>query len=163
MELLLGRAVHRRQHHLGAFRARSLSDPQGPDPLLTPLGISQAETARDAWALQLSRGAPVPQTIISSPLSRAASTLNITWSPVADAPKPVFHELFRESIGLHTCDQRRSRSYLAGAYPSFGFEDGFAEQDKLWTVDLEETDIQHVLRTRRALDLLFASDPSVCA
>lgn len=136
---------------------------QGPDALLTPRGIGQAETARDAWALQLSHGAPVPQSIISSPLSRAASTLNITWSTVAGAPQAVFHELFRESIGLHTCDQRRSRSYLASTYPAFTFEDGFAEDDELWTADLEETGIQQVLRTRKALDQLFASDPNVCA
>lgn len=87
-----------------------------PDPNLTARGIEQAERAHQAWKRELARGAPLPQDWIASPFSRAASTLEITWKSINDR-RPVFREIWRETIGLHTCDKRRNRAYLAETYP----------------------------------------------
>lgn len=64
------------------------------------------------------------------------------------------------SIGLHTCDRRRSKSYLEAAYPDFAFEEFFAEEDPLWTATLEETSAQQAVRMRGQLDELFATNPN---
>jgi hypothetical protein len=37
--------------------------------------------------------------------------------------------------GLHTCDQRRSKHDISTDFPMVEFEDGFSEQDLLWTKD----------------------------
>lgn len=50
------------------------------------------------WKEQLRAGIPLPQTLYSSPLSRSASTLNITWKDILIDPKrmrPIFVENFR--------------------------------------------------------------------
>ena len=136
---------------------------QGPDARLTPFGLKQAQIAHDSWVIELGRGAPLPQTFISSPLSRAASTLNITWSGIdLLSASPVFQEQYRETIGLHTCDRRRTKTYLRSTFPTFRFEDGFSERDLLWTKNFGETATQQTARLRRSLDRLFASDPHVC-
>ena len=97
----------------------------GPDALLTPNGIAQAERAHNAWLANVAAGAPMPQSFLSSPLSRAASTLNITWTGLLNGLTPTFKELWRESIGLHTCDHRRTRSYLAATYLAVRSDDVF--------------------------------------
>lgn len=56
---------------------------QGPDPLLTPLGESQAKSANQGWKEQVKDGVPLPQTFYSSPMRRSASTLEITWRDIA--------------------------------------------------------------------------------
>ena len=43
----------------------------------------------------------------------------------------------------------------------FNFEQGFAEEDPLWTATLQETSAQQTLRIRRALDQLFSTNPYV--
>jgi len=54
----------------------------GPDPQLTPLGIRQAQTINEAWKKEIQSAVPLPQSLYSSPLSRAASTLEITWEDI---------------------------------------------------------------------------------
>ena len=76
----------------------------------------------------------------------------------------------RESIGLHTCDERSSKSYLEETYPSFGFETPFSEhvrrhpavasdlnsphhtQDELWNPTYGEMQSQQALRTQQLLN-----------
>lgn len=140
------------------------SDSQGPDALLTPKGIQQALVANAAWKAQIDASVPLPQTFLSSPLSRAASTLNLTWSDIAiqisPFVKPIFVEGLRESIGLHTCDKRRDKYYLKAKYPNFTFEDGFSIEDELWGPVYQETFEQQVIRLRRVLDLIWEQDTS---
>jgi broad specificity phosphatase PhoE len=135
---------------------------QGPDALLTPLGIEQALTANSAWKIQLNASAPLPQKFLSSPLSRAASTLNLTWSNIAitTSPyaKPTFMEMLRESIGLHTCDQRRRKHYLHKIYPNYTFECGFQKEDELWGPVYQETDAQQEVRLRRVLNEIWEKE-----
>lgn len=137
---------------------------QGPDALLTSKGIQQALLVSAAWKMQLNASAPLPQKFLSSPLSRAASTLNNTWSDIAiETPpfvKPVFVEGLRESIGLHTCDQRRTKDYLHKTYPNFTFEPGFREQDELWGPVYEETSEQQIIRLRMVLDAIWETVPA---
>lgn len=46
---------------------------------------------------------------------------------------------------------------LSGA-TQIDFEDGFVDEDELWTVDLQETPAQQTLRARKALDALFSTN-----
>jgi broad specificity phosphatase PhoE len=137
---------------------------KGPDALLTPKGIQQALVANAAWKAQISASAPLPQKFLSSPLSRAASTLNFTWSDIAiqTSPfmNPVFVEGLRESIGLHTCDKRRDKYYLKATYPNFTFEAGFSIEDELWGPVYEETFEQQIVRLRPVLDSIWERDTS---
>lgn len=60
----------------------------GPDPELTPLGVEQALAVNAAWKQQLAAGVPLPTSLYSSPLSRSAATLNLTWSDILIEPHP---------------------------------------------------------------------------
>jgi broad specificity phosphatase PhoE len=135
---------------------------QGPDALLTPRGIGQALQVNEAWKAQIKALIPIPQRFYSSPLSRAASTLNLTWSDIIiDVPRyvhPIFLEDLRESIGLHTCDKRRSKDYLRKQYPKFIFRRHFSRADDLWTPKYQETSEQQTLRLQRVLDWIWRHD-----
>lgn len=95
--------------------------------------------------------------------SRAASTLNITFSDLALArsdyeynpAKPIFVEKFRESISPHTCDHRRTKGYLHQTYPTYNFEPGFSQDDRLWQAGLGESASHQEERLREALDEVF--------
>lgn len=135
----------------------------GPDPQLTPLGISQAQAVNVAWKQEIAEGAPTPLSLYSSPLSRSASTLHLTWHDILIQPKgvtPVFKENLRETIGLHTCDKRSTKSHLTSAYPSFKFDVPFSEHDQLWSADFQESERQQTLRTQQVLNHIFATDSS---
>jgi len=135
----------------------------GPDPQLTELGISQAEVAHVAWKTEIPYGIPLPS-LYSSPLSRAASTLEITFDDIMISAgphvRPVIIENFREVLGVHTCDKRNTKTYLSRVYSTFGFEEGFTEEDLLWDPDVRETDEEFAVRARAALDMIFTTDPS---
>lgn len=127
----------------------------GPDSKLTPSGISVAQSVNAAWKEQILDGVPLPQTLLSSPLSRAASTLNITWKDILIDPKkmkPKFLENLRESIGLHTCDARSNKGYLESTYPDFEFEVPFSYHDEFWGPTYEEQSGQQALRTQQVLN-----------
>ena len=51
----------------------------GPDPLLTALGVQQAESARTAWIAEIPAHMPTPERCYASPLHRALSTWQITF------------------------------------------------------------------------------------
>lgn len=73
-------------------------------------------------------------------------------------------ESYREMIGLHTCDQRRSRSFLVERFSHFDIEPGFAEKDPLWTPDLQEPQSSIDKRVHIALEELFENRPdATCA
>ncbi|BGP52917.1 putative phosphoglycerate mutase pmu1 [Rhodotorula sphaerocarpa] len=129
----------------------------GPDARLTEIGIEQAKRVHRAWKAQALARAPVPSSLFSSPLSRAASTGEITFAGLSSV-KPIFMETIRETIGVHTCDKRHSKTWLAQEYSGFSFEDSFAEEDELWLPDERETEEEQDQRSRRALDQIFASE-----
>jgi broad specificity phosphatase PhoE len=134
---------------------------QGPDALLTSKGIQQALLVNAAWKAQSNVLIPLPQKFLSSPLSRAASTLNLTWSDITFSfAKPIFMENLRESIGLHTCDKRRTKDYLQTCYPEFNFESGFQQEDELWGPVYQETFEQQIVRLRGVLDSIWKNEGS---
>jgi hypothetical protein len=67
-------------------------------------------------------------------------------------------ELFRETIGEHTCDRRRSKTFIHENYPTYTFEAGFAENDPLWDPNTRETDSAQDARLKTVLDDVFSHD-----
>ncbi|RDW60896.1 phosphoglycerate mutase family protein [Coleophoma cylindrospora] len=134
------------------------------DAHLTDVGIAQARANAQFWTSQIqTQKMPTADTYYTSPLTRCLQTCNETFSsvplPAGAAPfAPVIKELFREAIGVHTCDRRSSKSYIASLFPRWSFEDGFAEDDPLWDAELRETNRAMDVRTKRVLDDVFAHD-----
>ncbi|CAE6480594.1 unnamed protein product [Rhizoctonia solani] len=135
----------------------------GPDPELTDLGKQQASEAHKVWKTELARQdpAPLPTILFSSPFSRAALTLDITFSGILTHMKdgtglrPYIMENLREMNGEHTCDKRNPKSRIHEMYPEFEFEPGFTEEDELWTPDHRETVQEIDDRLKVALDEIF--------
>lgn len=71
---------------------------------------------------------------------------------------PIIKEKLRERLGVHTCDQRSSKTCIASAFPEFRVEDGFAENDELWTAERRETIDEHAERAKELLNDLFDND-----
>ena len=63
----------------------------------------------------------------------------------------------REENGEHTCDKRNTRTYIASKYPNFTIEDGFTEEDELWTAE-RETERHMEERARNVLHTIFEND-----
>ncbi|KAH0542062.1 hypothetical protein FGG08_003527 [Glutinoglossum americanum] len=66
----------------------------------------------------------------------------------------------RETIGVHTCDRRSSKTYIHENYPGYTFEQGFTENDELWVPDLRESDSAQTKRSQELLDDIFSNDGS---
>jgi hypothetical protein len=64
----------------------------------------------------------------------------------------------REENGVHTCDKRKTRTYIATSYPHFIIEDGFTELDELWSPTVRESEVQVAERARKVLDVVFQND-----
>ena len=135
------------------------------DAHLTPVGEQQALTANAFWNRSLTEPAiaiTAPQSYYVSPLDRCLSTANLTYSNVSlpqSAPfTPTVKELLREALGVHTCDRRSSLTYIRENYPSYNIEDGFSEEDRLWSADHRETDPELRARVARLLDDVFRND-----
>jgi len=128
------------------------------DAELTPLGIAQAADARSAWKKELAFDAPLPDKMYSSPLTRALRTHQITFQDVIPSKKTLVVELCREENGVHTCDKRRSRTYIHQTFPLFEIEEGFTEDDELWSPDTRETLNKVMHRAKYVLDAIFKED-----
>ncbi|OGM40607.1 phosphoglycerate mutase family protein [Aspergillus bombycis] len=68
--------------------------------------------------------------------------------------------LLRETLGLHTCDSRSSKTAIAQEYPLYRFEEDFAEEDPLYDPELRESDSARDVRLRELLLDVFAHDAS---
>lgn len=105
---------------------------------------------------------PAPQSYYTSPLSRCLVTANITFAdlslPASRPFAPTVKEFFREGISIHTCDRRRSKTYIHNLLPSYKFEDGFAETDTLWNGVTAEDGSGQYARSKVALDEVFTDD-----
>ncbi|KAF7588729.1 hypothetical protein BBP40_005290 [Aspergillus hancockii] len=134
------------------------------DARLTEVGINQAKTANKAWKKQLEDKIPHPQAYYVSPLNRCLATASLTFEglglPHTDPFRPLIKELVRETLGLHTCDMRSSKTAIEKEYPLFRFEDGFAEEDPLYLSDLRESDTARDKRLRELLVDVFEHDDS---
>ena len=136
------------------------------DAHLTPEGVSQAVTLSAFWTALFEKGAPFPDTIYSSPLTRCLQTTKHIWAPICQSRGAPFHplikELLREQITDHTCDRRSPRARLAEDFPEFLFEEGFAETDTLWRADRWEPLPEHCARKQAVLEDLFRRDEGAC-
>jgi broad specificity phosphatase PhoE len=63
-------------------------------------------------------------------------------------------------LGVHTCDQRSSRSFIANTFPAFRIEKGFSEEDELWKADQRETVEEHIIRSTELFTDIFDNDKS---
>jgi broad specificity phosphatase PhoE len=132
----------------------------GPDAELTELGIQQARDNHMGWKKQIVEGIPSPTIYYVSPMTRALDTMQYTWNGIVEenVPPPLVIEDLREDYGEHTCDKRRSRSYIHKRFPEVGIESSLTEDDELWKPDWRETHRQHNVRTDRFLQWLFNED-----
>lgn len=65
---------------------------------------------------------------------------------------------------MHTCDKRRSKSYIHDMYgASFNIERDFTNEDELWTPDVRESDAHVQSRANDVLNGIFNNDESTCA
>ncbi|KAI8948991.1 phosphoglycerate mutase-like protein [Xylaria longipes] len=137
------------------------------DARLTEAGIVQCAKSHDFWKNALAaEKIPAPQTYYSSPLTRSATTANLTFGGL-DLPRdrpfaPTVKELLREGISIRTCDERSTKTELAALFPNFRFEHGFAETDQLWRggEDEGETPEAEFARTKIVMDDIFTNDDS---
>ena len=125
------------------------------DAELTANGERQA---RDIAKVGAYLGGNLISAVLSSPLRRCLRTVQLAFSAKLASKRPIVKEMLRERLGVHTCDQRSSRSWIAENYPSFDIEAGFSEVDVLWNPDRRETLEEHVTRSTELLDDIFDGD-----
>lgn len=107
---------------------------------------------------------PYFESYYSSPLTRCLQTAQTTFGnlslPDAHQFDPVIKELFRESMTIHTCDHRSSKTFIRNLVPNFRFEDGFTEEDELWRGDQGEAETKagQSARNKVVLDDVFTND-----
>ena len=133
------------------------------DAPLTPEGIRQAKDASNFWLKFSERNiTALPQSYYVSPLDRCLATAGYTFGPLQlpkDRPyKPVVKEMLRETMGVHTCDKRRTRSYIERSYPEVTIAEPFAEEDTLWDAHRRETNQNMDIRFRGLLRDIFMTD-----
>ncbi|KAF2877169.1 phosphoglycerate mutase family protein [Massariosphaeria phaeospora] len=135
------------------------------DAKLTTQGVAQALLVKSFWAhlLKTEKITP-PQSFYTSPLWRCLDTARLTFTGLALPPHapftPIIKENFREGISAHTCDRRRPRSAIHAAFPTFRFERNFAETDPYWRALFAEQPQTQDVRSKVALDDVFATDRS---
>lgn len=138
------------------------------DAHLTSIGTAQALSVNSFWKAMITKqGVLTPQRFYTSPLERCLRTARLTWDGItlpgggtfdgdgAADGKIEVKELLREGNGIHTCDRRSNRTYIATTYPSYRIEAGFQEQDPLWVPDLRESDPALRVRMKSLLDDIF--------
>lgn len=134
----------------------------GPDAMLTELGINQAKENHYVWEKEVRENkAPIPSKFYVSPLQRSLWTLVYTWDGLRpDSIKPVVTENLRETIGRNLCDKRSSKTVISERFGKYGFvfEDGFEEQDVLYTDDHRETAQEQGVRVNRFCQAMFDED-----
>ena len=68
----------------------------------------------------------------------------------------------REEYGEHTCDKRRTRSEIHSDFSKVAFEEGFEEEDVLWSPE-RETKESAERRATLLLDRVFENHNDTCA
>ncbi|KAJ5664599.1 hypothetical protein N7462_011412 [Penicillium macrosclerotiorum] len=136
------------------------------DAELTDNGVSQALIAHNFWQKEIDeQKIHTPDNYFVSPLTRTLQTANLTFNGLAlphgaATFKPLVKELFREGISIHTCDHRRSKSYIHSLFPGWPIEKGFAEDDELWNGVTAETSGAQDVRSTTALGQVFFTSAS---
>jgi len=61
----------------------------------------------------------------------------------------------REENGIHTCDKRRTRSYISSTFPLYDIDASLSEDDELWRPDIRETKRQVADRAKAVLERVW--------
>ncbi|CAI7588446.1 unnamed protein product [Penicillium glandicola] len=136
------------------------------DANLTPNGVTQALKANAFWQKEIKeQRIHTPDNYYVSPLTRTLQTANLTFTDLAlpknsAAFKPTIKEFFREGISIHTCDHRRSRTYIHKLFPHWTIEAGLTEEDELWNGVTGESSGAQDIRSAQALGEVFFSSSS---
>lgn len=130
------------------------------DAFLTDVGIQQATKLNTFWTNLINiDGAPLPEILYTSPLARCLQTTSLVFSSLMSSHsaefQPMVKELLRERITMHTCDFRRSRTWISENYPTYKIEEGFTEDDGFRERSGPETKGEHIERKQRALEEIF--------
>lgn len=125
------------------------------DSRLAAHGREEADALRRT-AVQLS---PMPEVVITSPLSRTAATATAVFGGLG---VPIIAtELWRERSGRWPCERRRTRTALAKDFPAVDFS-SLSEADNLWGEERESAvDASH--RAAEAIRLVLARPERVVA
>jgi hypothetical protein len=59
---------------------------------------------------------------------------------------------------VHTCNKRKTRTYIATSFPHVIIEDALTELDELWSPTVQESEAQVAERARKVLDVVFQND-----
>jgi broad specificity phosphatase PhoE len=135
------------------------------DAELTEQGVQQALDVKNFWQhlIEDEKITP-PETYYSSPMYRCLDTARLNFEglklPRGSKFKPVIKEFLREGISAHTCDRRRTKSFIASKFPGFKFEKGFAEEDPYWTELYAEPRENQDARSKAVLDDILSNDKS---
>lgn len=132
----------------------------GPDPELNALGKSQAHDNYLQWEKELNDEPLIkPLKWYSSPFKRSIDTFIGTFQNLFDIGelKPLILENLRETIGVHTCDKRSTKSEIVGNYKSVGFEiePNFEEEDVYWKSDVRELIAEQAIRINKSFQFIF--------
>lgn len=89
-------------------------------------------------------------------------TANLTFSglKLKQPFAPTVKEFLREGISGHTCDRRRSKTYIQERFPQYRFEEGFPEEDLFFRPLRQETEVDQDARSKIVLDDIFNDDKS---
>lgn len=66
-------------------------------------------------------------------------------------------QMVRETLGIHTCDCRSSKTVIQAEYPEYIIEDGFSEEDPLWDANYRESNSSQNARIKTFLDDIFTA------
>ncbi|THH07112.1 hypothetical protein EW145_g3611 [Phellinidium pouzarii] len=109
-------------------------------------------------------------------MTRALLTCRLTFAGVVDFKerKPLVLEVccvtafvafpsfprlkLAEIYGVHSCDKRRTLSYLRETFTEFATEEGFTEEDELYDPMVREEHGHVTERARLVLDYIFKRD-----
>ncbi|ROV95105.1 hypothetical protein VSDG_05843 [Cytospora chrysosperma] len=125
------------------------------DAHLTEKGKQQAAAINKFLRTSATEGGmPIPKRHYTSPLTRCLETTKLAFNGLetsnsGENPRTIIKEGLRERIGVHTCDRRRTRSWIHETYPDYEIEAGFTENDELWQTDNRESLDEHVARIKK--------------
>jgi broad specificity phosphatase PhoE len=133
------------------------------DAELVDDGIAQTTDLGAQFAAGIEEnGFPLPDAIYTSPLARCLQTTKLVFKDVMLGHgrefKPTVKELLRERLTGHTCDRRRSKTWIRETYPEYEIEPTFEESDRLWSLEEIESNEEHVARKQTLLEDIFRSE-----
>ena len=135
------------------------------DSLLSDTGVKQVQDLGKLWIEIIDKlGVPLPEALYTSPLARTLQTTEYVFAPLTARHgqpfRPVVKEKLRERWTMHTCDCRRTRTWIQENWPRYAIEAALAEEDPFPAMRRTETEEEHVARKQAVLEDIFSTDES---